>query len=639
VSARGGVGFARALCTAFVAFFFFLTGPARARRPELTVQVDTETVGAGDTIRLTLQAMSDEGNPSNPNVGNTPGFTVLGTSSGTQMQTQWVNGRVTQKQGLTTTWVLRADRQGSFTLGPPSIQVGSARYAGNPVRVTVVAPGTAPRRQNPMDPFGTNPFDPFGSGSPFGQGSPFDPFRGLLDKTDHGAGQLPPDTDPKLALDAPRGALAFLHAKVDKTQAVIGEQVTVEIYVYIEAGERSAELTDVHEATADDFVKRSLVDDDAPDKPTSRANVGGRLYGVKLLRKWALFPLKTGDLTIGPMSLTLSRRHTALAEPDRQSETIAIHVTEPPMNGRPPGYVVGDTGKFALSVSTTPKDIEQGGAVGVTAELSGTGNLPASLTPPVRAGIEWLTPEVHEKMGTVSGDKYGGKRTFSYVVRLHKEGVVDLGDLTLPYYNPDTRSYGVARAPVGVINVRPGATPVQSAEPAFDPFAGLPPPRASLSPPRPPPAHWDDSPLFWLGLLAAPLAYALFAGTLALVRAIVRVRTEKAASPETDLRARIAAAAQACRGTDPRAADAAVARVLRAATVAKVGVNVRDAEGSEVTRRLATAGVEEGVAKRIEELIRDCETAQFSPDAAEMSSVRERWQAARDVVGSLRRSA
>jgi len=101
----------------------------------------------------------------------------------------------------------------------------------------------------------------------------------------------------------------------------------------------------------------------------------------------------------------------------------------------------------------------------------------------------------------------------------------------------------------------------------------------------------------------------------------------------------MAAAVTACRGSDPRAADAAVARVLRAATVAKVGVNVRDAEGGEVTRRLAGAGVEELLARRVEELIRDCETAQFSPDAAEMSAVRERWEAARDVVGSLRRGA
>jgi len=631
VTRRGG----GALVLALLALALFLFSPrVRAGRPELTVQVDADTVGEGDTLRLTFQAMSDEGNPTSPAPGNTPGFTVLGASSGTQMSTQWVNGRVTQKQGLTTTWVLRADRQGTFTLGPPSVDIAGTRVNGKPVRITVVAPGRAPRRPNPMDPFGNGAMDPFGTGSPFNA------FKGFFDGLNPPTVEPPrPDTDPKLTLDAPRGALAFLHAKTDKTSAVVGEQVTLEIYVYVEATERSAELADVHEATADDFVRRPLVEDDAAEKNIGHAMVGGRVYSVKLLRKWALFPLKAGDLKIGPMSLSLSQRHNALADPLRESETLFIHTTEPPMTGRPPGYVVGDTGKFSLQVTVAPKDIERDGAIGVTAELSGTGNLPASLTPPARAGIEWLAPEVHEKMGGTTGDKYGGKRTFSFVVRLHKEGLTDLGDLALPYYNPETQSYGVARAPLGVVNVRPGATPPPVPDAKLDPFAGLPAAWPHLSPPRVAPAHWADTPLFWLGLLVTPLAYAVAAAAGAVVRRVKQARHEKAASPETDLRARMAAAVAACRGSDPRAADAAVARVLRAATVAKVGVNVRDAEGAEVTRRLAGAGVEEDLAKRVEELIRDCEAAQFAPDAAEMTAVRERWEAARDVVGSLRRSA
>jgi hypothetical protein len=63
---------------------------------------------------------------------------------------------------------------------------------------------------------------------------------------------------------------------------------------------------------------------------------------------------------------------------------------------------------------------------------------------------------------------------------------------------------------------------------------------------------------------------------------------------------------------------------------------VRDAEGAEVSRRLAGAGVDEEVAQRVEELIRDCEAARFSPEAAEMAAVRARWQTAQGVMGALR---
>ncbi len=612
---------ARALVVLLVSLVFLLCRTAKADRPDLTARIDATTVGQGDDLHLTLEAQSDEGSPTNPSPGTTTGFSVVGSSSGPSQSVTIINGHVSQKQGLTTTWTLRAMKQGTFTIGPCSVSIAGQRVATQTVRVVVVAAGQAPRRINPFD--------------PFGMGSAFDPFGGFFNRRGNDVEPQRPPTDPKLSLDAPRGEVAFLHAKVDKTSAIVGEQVTLSVYLYVDANEREAQLNDVHEATASDFVKRSIFEDDGTDKNLGRALVGGEIYGVKLLRKWALFPLKSGDLEIGPMSLTLVRRR--LADPVRQSETIAIHVTEPPMAGRPPGYVVGDVGAFALSADTTPRAVERDGAVGVTVELSGTGNLPSSITPPARAGIEWLVPEMHEKMGAMAGDKYGGKRTFAYVVRLHKEGAVALGDLALPFYNPDTRSYSVARAPLGVVDVRPDATPAPSAEPALDPLAGLPEARKALAGMHPRETHFADAPLFWLGLFATPLAYAVASGAAALVQRVRRARIEKAESPETRLKERMVDAAHACKGNDPRVADAAVARAIVAATIARVGVNIRDAEGVEVSRRLGEAGVDRELAHRVEELIHDCETARFAPDACEMAAVKERWDAARGVVEALRR--
>jgi hypothetical protein len=600
---------------------FLLSRAASADRPDVTARIDSTIVGAGDDVHLTLEAQSDEGVPTTPSPGSTTGFTVLESSSGPSQSVTIINGHVSQKRGLTTTWTLRATKEGTFTLGPCSVSIGGQRLSTQTVRVVVVAPGHAPARVNPFD--------------PFGMGSGFDPFRGLFGHTPNDFEPQRPPTDPRLSLDAARGEIAFLHAKVDKTSAVVGEQVTLSIYLYVNANEREAQLNDVHEATASDFVKRSIFEDDGTDKNVGRALVGGQLYNSKLLRKWALFPLKSGDLEIGPMSLTLVRRR--LADPVRQSETIAIRVSEPPMVGRPPGYVVGDTGNFALSAETSPRSIERDGAVGITVELSGTGNLPSSILPPARAGIEWLAPEMHEKMGATAGDRYGGKRTFAYVVRLHKEGAVDLGDLALPFYNPDTRSYAIARASLGVVNVRPGATPAPSAEAALDPLAGLPEARKTLAGMRLLPAHLADAPLFWFGLFMTPLAYGVASGATSAVKRVRRARVEKAASPETRLRERMVAAAHACKGNDPRVADAAVARAIVAATIARVGVNIRDAEGAEVSRRLGDAGVDRELAHRVEELIHDCEAARFAPDACEMAAVKERWDAARGVVEALRR--
>jgi hypothetical protein len=617
-----GIGLSRAALP-FLLFALISLFGRQATAQEVSAHVDTQVVGVGDELHLTLKAMSQGRAPSDPQPGSTKGFTITSNSIGPTQSISIVNGSVSQRQGITATWTLHADKQGTFTIGPPSASFDGTRVGAQAIRVNVVPAGQAPRPRPGVDPFG-NPF------------STFDPFKGLFDGFPEEPRDIP--TDPKLALDAARGQVAFLHATVDKTSAVVGEQVTLTVYIYVDAGEREPDLTDVHEATANDFVKRSLFEDDQHEHPVGRALAGGRVWNVKLIRKSALFPLKAGELELGPMSLALVRARLA-GDPLRESEGLTVHVTEPPLEGRPPGYVVGDVGNFSLTGQVTPRELDRDGAVGVTIELSGTGNLPAMLTPPARTGLEWLPPEVHEKMGATGADRYGGKRTFAFVLRLHKEGEIDLGDMTLPFYNPDSHRYGVARAALGTIIVHPGAVAAASADPPFDPLAGLPEARSTLGRTRTSRAHLTDNPLFWLGLGAAPLAYAMATGAAAAGRRIRRARAARATSPETEMRRRVAEAERASASGDARTLDSATVRALLSATIARVNVNVRDARGDEIARRLLDAGVAAEVAERVRDLLHECEASQFAPlaEAENADEARKRWEAARGLVLALKR--
>jgi hypothetical protein len=91
----------------------------------------------------------------------------------------------------------------------------------------------------------------------------------------------------------------------------------------------------------------------------------------------------------------------------------------------------------------------------------------------------------------------------------------------------------------------------------------------------------------------------------------------------------------ACRGNDARTADAAIARALEAATVAHVGVSVRDAVGREVLERLEKAGVTPDAASRVAELLRECDTARFAPEAADVLAARDRWLRAQGAIRRL----
>jgi hypothetical protein len=632
---RGDAGFAcvaRAACVVLT-LLAPATALAQASPPQVQVQLDADTVGVGDVVHVQMSVTSSDAMPSDAQLGPTPGFVLRGQNASSQTQFVANGFNMDRAYTLTVDWSLQAQRVGTFSLGPLMAVVGGTRYPEQRVTLHVVPAGQAPRARPPSRP------DPFGL-------SPFAPWRGLFPGMDNGA--EPPQepavaVDPRLALDAPRGVYFFLHAIVDKTTAAVGEQVTFTVYEYadISAGDIEADGDSVHDAQAADFVKHPLVPEDREAPLAGFASIGGRTWQVKIVRRWALFPLHSGDLAIGPMSLTLLRPRPAAGQA-RTTEAFVVHVVEPPVTGRPPGFALGDVGRFALAVQVQPRDIEQGGAVGVHVELSGTGNVPEAIVPPAREGVDWLAPEVHADLGPIGQGAYGGKRTFDYVVHVARAGTVDLGEVTLPYWDPEQRKYGVARASLGALHVKPNAAAAAASQVAVasEKLSGLPPPREALEGLTGPRRHWDDSPLFWLvGVGGGPLAFGVAVAGRAGIRRARRAWVGKRTSPVAELKERMAAVRAACERSDPRAIDATITRALEAATVAHAKVGVRGALGAEVVGRLERAGVEPRVANGISDLLGECERGRFAPEASDAEASRARAARALEVIGHLEKRA
>lgn len=600
--------------------FVLLPAIALAAPTSVTSSVDTNEIELGDMVTYTLLASGSDP-AGEPKLAAPSGFTVVDSSASPSHMVSIVNGNATEKHELRVVWTLRADRLGTFTIGPGSVSVKGARREAASQRVTVVAPGAGrprPKRRPP-------PRDPFG-------GSPFDPFKGLFGQADDDEPAGDPlgalDSDPKLALDAPRAPVAFLHATVDKTRAVLGEQVTLTVYLYEDLRQRQGRPSDVHEATATDFVKRSLLQDETRATHVGNAIIAGKPWSVKLVRKNALFPLKTGRLAIDPMSLTLPSVRVGL----RESERLFVDVTEPPAGGRPPGYQPGDTGDFSLSATVTPQSVEQHGAIGVTVELRGTGNLPAALKTPEVSGVEWLEPQTRESLGPVSNERFGGTRTFSYVVRVHREGAVDLGELQLPFYDPQRRMYGVARAALGIVQVRPGTGRDAGAEVADTVLPNLPAARSALEG-RPAQSFVTERPLFWAAIFGSPLACALALVATGAARRVRERRANAAPSPERVASQRRAEASAALAKSDGKAAIAAVARALEAEVLAQTGVNLRGTSRETALRELEEAGVKDP--KEILAVAAACEDARFSPHDIAIEDARALDQRARAATKDL----
>src|SRR5262249_55584608 len=130
---------------------------------------------------------------------------------------------------------------------------------------------------------------------PLGRGrSPFDD----LDDTPN------VDTNSELSLPTAPDSQIFLHAIADKASAVVGEQITVSFYAYTRIDAQSVEN---HDAKMADFLRVPILKNPGADK-AQIASAGGTRFAVRLLDRVALFPLKTGDLHTGSMSMRFSAR-------------------------------------------------------------------------------------------------------------------------------------------------------------------------------------------------------------------------------------------------------------------------------------------------------------------------------------------
>lgn len=583
--------------------------------PQLQTIVSASTVEVGEEVEVSIQAMTEGDMPKNPQV-SAGGLSASAPSISPSQQVMIVNGVRTDRRGITASWTLRASKVGTYKV-TPSVELDGKRVSSATATIQVVAVGSPQAQHGGGGGSGWNPFDPFGffgGQQSFGV-QPMQP-----------APELEVPVDPKLSLDKPRDAIAFLHATLDKPKAVVGEQVTLTVYLYVDATMREPDFSDAHEAVTSDFVRRSLMKDDAKVEDAGYAMAGGKVFTVRVLRRAALFPLKTGDLEVGPMSLAIPNKGV------RESETLKVTVGEPPIAGRPAGYSSGDVGHFALDAKVDPTTVPRGGAIGVTVTLSGTGNLPSSLPLPIQAGIEWLEPEVHEKLGAKDG-RYGGERTFSFVVKAAREGDVDLGEIALPFYDPDGKRFDVARASLGTLHVT--KSDAATADPAATVLSDLPGLRKSMGGTRVAVAHATDRPWAFPLLLAPALALGLVLGGARARQAARERAAQRKTSPEALLADKARALDEALGGDDAGAVDAATIRMVEAAVVARLGKNTRAATGDALVRELTQAGAAEEVATTVRELLSECEAARFSPDAASTKDARKRAERARAIAGEL----
>jgi hypothetical protein len=251
--------------------------------------------------------------------------------------------------------------------------------------------------------------------------------------------------------------------------------------------------------------------------------------------------------------------------------------------------------------------------VAVNVTLSGVGNLPTKLEVPQMKGIEWLEPRVTGDLQT-EGGKVTGSRHFSYVVRLHESGQVNLGELSLPHYDPQAKAYRPAKAKLGVVEVVPGAgapaaTPNDGVASLLSDQLEI---RKQLGTGADTPWRWTATGWFWALLGLAPISVLGLAGSLRLGRRLSeRYKTRKKSAATLASRA-LAAAERALTAGDATRAASDMERAIFAAVEASTGVKARGVLRERLADELTEHGLSADTAERITELLAHAEAARFT---------------------------
>jgi hypothetical protein len=521
-----------------------------------------------------------------------------------------------RKSGVVATWVLSASAVGRFRIGPASMVVANQRIVDRPVEVEVVAASANPRasrgrrRNLPFD-----PFDPFGGSDPF-SGPMFPPMPGF--KLDLGRDEeVLPTHPPELDIAKAKDSTAFLDARALPKRVVIGEQVRLDVYIYQVNG---IEATGLTEPSLDGFISYRSEHDDLLGKAYPIAIGEDRFFARKIL-SYALFPTKPGALNIGPTAMNFVARTRVIGSNadafERSSNALTIVVEEPPLTGRPSFYHLGDVGQFKLNATVEPRQIKVGESISVQMEVSGSGQLPQRLDPPEQTGIDWLEPSVSQQIEEQRG-LVGGRRQFAYVVRLDREGTIDLGEFKFAYFDPTTRKYVVAKAPLGSITVAPNgnANPSPSATPTATSPSQTPTeptlhPRGALGAESAPSRPLADRPWFFYSLAVGPFATLSFFGLGLIFSKLNSLRKQQRTSAKAVIQNELDLAKSALTAGELAKSASSVERAVHLVIEHRAGLKSRGILREELPSKLVSTGLNEGEAQGLIELLERCDHLRF----------------------------
>ena len=256
-----------------------------------------------------------------------------------------------------------------------------------------------------------------------------------------------------------------LVAEVSKTSPYLNEAISVVYKLYVSPTINVSNFRPLDNPKYNNFWSQ--------DMPFTRYDVQngtyeGKAYRYVVLKRVVLYPQKSGELTIEPLSLDVTlevptnkrdffggRIYTQTNKTVSAGKRV-INVKPLPSEGKPADFG-GAVGSFEFSVSTSKTTLNASESLQATIMVKGNGNLKLFQLPEpsLPGALEVYEPEFNEEVRTtLSGMK--GKVSNNYTIVPSFRGKYPIPSISFSYFDPELEMYKSVASDEIMINVMEG---------------------------------------------------------------------------------------------------------------------------------------------------------------------------------------
>ena len=372
----------------------------------------------------------DEVDMQSPRLPNLSDFYLGGQH--TSQNISIINGVVSKEKKYH--YSLRPKGEGVFTIGPVEVVVGGELYKTEPLEVKVSS-------KFPSRPRSQNIFGGLGKGLRGLFPSPF------FDDRDEAHPPFPFDTNVEskdLSLDI----------KIKKRKVYIGEMVVAE-WSFSKPENKHANINYELNKTGDieGFWSEPLVAFGNPLPPPEVEYKDGIKYRKQIIQSFALFPVKTGNLTIGALSVDFHVRSLSFFGSGKtftkKSQAKQIEVIPLPQTGKNESFTEA-VGDFSISAKINKTQVSSQDPLIYTITFTGQGH-PRLIRLPTLKFPDSL--EVYDVTESQIFSINKSEKTFELILIPKQKGKMIIPGFELSTFNPELGVYTVHVLPVFELNV------------------------------------------------------------------------------------------------------------------------------------------------------------------------------------------